>query len=182
MPIFVSILLISSMNGTLFSASRFLYSAGRERQFPSFNACINHENDSPRGALLFHVLLATAFSFVGNVEELISMVGFSSWAQRMVTMLALLYIRWSDMPVHPGAIRVPTALPVIFFTVCLSLVSVTVAQSFSSAAISLLMLGTSLFLYALFLWEKTLSRFRVYCACSHWLNRENDLAELNSEL
>ena len=116
------------------------------------------------------------------MEELIDYAGFSTWAQRGVTMVALLYIRWWDKPVHSGAIRVPTALPIIFLIVCISLVSVTVAQNFKTASYSLMMLGTALLIYTLFLWEKTLSRFRVYRTCSHWINRKVFITVCYTEL
>ncbi|KAI1720209.1 amino acid permease domain-containing protein [Ditylenchus destructor] len=104
-PFLVSIVLVGSLNGTLFSASRYLFASSRARQFPSFMSCINAKHDSPRPALFFHVLLAMAFTFVGDLNQLISYVGFTQWFQRSLTMCALLYIRFWHKPVHPEAIR-----------------------------------------------------------------------------
>jgi amino acid transporter len=55
MPLLVSILLIGSLNSTLFSASRYLYAGAREGHLPSFISIVNKEHDSPRFALFYHV-------------------------------------------------------------------------------------------------------------------------------
>ena len=42
---------------------------------------------------IFEIMLIMAFSFLGNLEQLISYVGFSHWIQRFITLCALFYIR-----------------------------------------------------------------------------------------
>uniref|UniRef100_A0A183BQT7 AA_permease domain-containing protein n=1 Tax=Globodera pallida TaxID=36090 RepID=A0A183BQT7_GLOPA len=79
MPFLVCIVLIGSLNATLFQGSRYIWASARERHFPSFISCINRQHDSPRAALFVHVLLSMAFSFLGNLEELISYVAFTNW-------------------------------------------------------------------------------------------------------
>ncbi|CAK5080989.1 unnamed protein product [Meloidogyne enterolobii] len=59
MPFLVCIVLIGSLNATLFGGSRYLWASARERHFPSFISCINREHDSPRAALFVHVCLFT---------------------------------------------------------------------------------------------------------------------------
>lgn len=61
-------------------------------------------------------------SFVGDLNALISYVGFTQWAQRLITMGALLLIRYKQTAIHPDAIRTPLILSIIFFMICLSLV------------------------------------------------------------
>jgi amino acid transporter len=63
--------MIGSLNGTFFSASRYLFAAARDRQFPLFLSCVNQKHGSPRAALFTHVLLAMAFSFLGDLDDLI---------------------------------------------------------------------------------------------------------------
>ncbi|KAI1727820.1 amino acid permease domain-containing protein [Ditylenchus destructor] len=170
-PFLVSILLIGSLNSTLFAASRYLYAASREKQLPAFISCINLENNSPRAALVFHATLAMIFSFLGNIEELINYVAFAQWMQRSFTMSALLYIRIWHMPVHPEAIRTPLIMPIIFLIVCLSLVTVTIAQNFKTSFVGLMMLSVGLVIYCLFIWDKTLKRFPIYIK---WANKINE--------
>uniref|UniRef100_A0A915DY94 Uncharacterized protein n=1 Tax=Ditylenchus dipsaci TaxID=166011 RepID=A0A915DY94_9BILA len=169
-PFLVSILLVGSLNSTLFAASRYLFAASRERQLPAFISCVNIKHNSPRAALVFHATLAIAFSFLGNIEELINYVAFAQWMQRSFTLSALLYIRLCNLPVHPEAIRTPLVMPIIFLCVCLALVTVTIAQNFKTSLVGLMMLAVGLVIYVLFIWEKTLQRFECYRRIASALN------------
>ncbi|KAK6042633.1 hypothetical protein COOONC_19861 [Cooperia oncophora] len=55
MPIFVAILLVGSLNSTMFSASRYLQAASKQGHLPTFISGINPITDSPRSALFVHV-------------------------------------------------------------------------------------------------------------------------------
>ncbi|KAL7071181.1 hypothetical protein ACQ4LE_009286, partial [Meloidogyne hapla] len=168
----VCIVLIGSINASLFGCSRFLWASARERHLPSFFSCINREHDSPRAALFVHVVLAMFVSFLGNLEEMISYVAFTVWIIRSITMLSLLCIRFNicKRPVHEKAIRVPLILPIIFLCVCLSLVSITIIQSFKSSIVGLLILAIGLAIYILFIWEKAFQRFGIYRKLSNSIN------------
>ncbi|CAK5080988.1 unnamed protein product [Meloidogyne enterolobii] len=89
-------------------------------------------------------------------------------------MLSLLCIRFNicKRPVHEKAIRVPLILPIIFLIVCLSLVSITIIQSFKSSIVGLLILAIGLAIYILFIWEKAFQRFGVYRRLSNYINRK----------
>lgn len=154
-----------------------MYAASRERQLPAFISCINVENHSPRVSLFLNVVLAMAFSFMGNIEQLISYVAFTMWMQRAFTMAALLYIRMTNKPVHPEAIRTPIVIPILFFCVCLALVVVTIAQSFHTSSVGLLMLFIGLLTYTIFLWEKALPRVALYEKWSNGVNRKSNPLE-----
>lgn len=65
-----------------------------------------------------------AVSFVGDLDTLISYVGFAQWSQRACTMIALLWIRFRHKPVDTNAIRVPIIMPTIFLLICMSLVKI----------------------------------------------------------
>ncbi|KAI6183499.1 Solute carrier family 7 member 13 [Aphelenchoides bicaudatus] len=162
MPFFVSILLIGSLNSTLFSASRYLYAGAREGHLPAFIAIVNKKHDSPRCSLFYHTVMAMMFCFAGNTEQLISYLGFAQWIQRSLTMCALLYIRFTHKPVHPDCFRMPIIMPIAFLLVCASLVVVTIIQEIKTAAVGLSFLVGSLFFYVIFMWDKTLLRYEPY--------------------
>ena len=90
-------------------------------------------------------------------------------------MLSLLCIRFGicKRKVHEKAIRVPLILPIIFLFVCLSLVSITIIQSFKASIVGLLILAIGLIIYILFIWEKALQRFGAYRRLSSSINRKN---------
>ena len=146
----------------MFSASRYLYAASREGHLPAFISCVNKMHDSPRVALFVHVILAMLFSFAGNLSDLIQYISFAQWSQRMVTMVALMYIRFWHKPVHPDAIRTPIFMPIFFFIVCTSLTVVTIFESPKTAFTSILLLLGGLILFILFKWEKSLNRYEKY--------------------
>lgn len=90
-----------------------------------------------RCALFYHVVMAMMFSFAGNTDQLISYLGFAQWIQRSLTMCALLYIRFTNKPVHPERIQTPIFLPIIFLLVCSSLVVVTIIKEIRTAMVGL---------------------------------------------
>jgi hypothetical protein len=87
-------------------------------------------------------------------------------------MMALLSIRLgiAKREIHEKAIQVPLILPILFLIVCLSLVLVTIVQSFSASVVGLLILAIGLAVYFLFIWEKTLQRFGWYRQIMHQIN------------
>ncbi|KAK6103178.1 Amino acid permease family protein [Brugia pahangi] len=66
-PFLICILLIGSMNTSLFCASRYLYVAARQGHLPTFLSCSNTEHDSPRVAIFISVTLSFLLSFTGNL-------------------------------------------------------------------------------------------------------------------
>ncbi|KAI1706773.1 amino acid permease domain-containing protein [Ditylenchus destructor] len=169
-PVLISLVLVGTFNGTMFAGSRWLFAASRQRQFPAFLSCVNPKHDSPRAALFVHVSLALAFSFIGNLTELVNYVGFCYWAQRVLTTSALLYIRIWKVPVHPEAIKTPIIIPIIFLIACTLLCIITIIEDFKTALVGLLMLGGAFIIYALFVWEKTLFRLKWYRRFAECIN------------
>ncbi|KAL3104436.1 hypothetical protein niasHT_025939 [Heterodera trifolii] len=168
MPFLVCIVLIGSLNATLFGGSRMLWAIARDGYFPSFISCINRKHGSPRAALFIFVVLAMLFSFLGDLDELIGYVEFTNWASvRCCTMVALFCIRFGHRAdlIHPEALRVPLVLPIVYFFVCLSLVVVTVVRNFNSALMGLSFQAFGLFVYLVFIWPPAISRFSNYRNC-----------------
>uniref|UniRef100_A0A0K0DZF7 Amino acid permease/ SLC12A domain-containing protein n=1 Tax=Strongyloides stercoralis TaxID=6248 RepID=A0A0K0DZF7_STRER len=170
-PFLISIVLIGSMNSTIFSASRYLQSASRKRALPSFIACTNYIHDSPRVAILVHIIIAIIISFVGDLDQLINYVSFCQWFQRGTTMIALLYIRFFHIPVHSNATRMPIIMHIIFVLICGTLTIYTIVTEFNIARVGLICLAAGLLCYILFKWNFTLSRFELYKKYSSLVDR-----------
>ncbi|EYC43479.1 hypothetical protein Y032_0492g2417 [Ancylostoma ceylanicum] len=122
-PFMVAILLIGTLNSNIFCGSRFMHAAAREGHLPTCISCVNEESNSPRAALLGQLICTFIVSFV-DIDTLINYVTFVMWAQKVVTVAALLYLRYSKMPVAEGAIKVPIWLTVVFMVLSLALVLV----------------------------------------------------------
>ncbi|CAI4232930.1 unnamed protein product [Auanema sp. JU1783] len=162
MPIFVALLLIGSLNSTMFSASRYLQAVAKQGHLPSAISGLNPICDSPRVALFIHVLISMAISFTGNLDNLINYVSFAQWSQRAITMIIVMYIKIRHVPVHPDGIRMPFVMPLLFCFVCSSLVIITIIESFNEAAVGLGILLGGLIVYLIFVWERTLSSVKAY--------------------
>ncbi|KHJ77152.1 Asc-type amino acid transporter 1 domain protein, partial [Oesophagostomum dentatum] len=122
-PFMVAVLLIGTLNSNLFCGSRFMHAAAREGHLPTCISCVNEASNSPRAALLGQLLCTLIVSFV-HIDTLINYVTFVMWAQKVVTVLALLYLRYTKIPVAEGAIKVPILLTLLFLVLSLVLVLV----------------------------------------------------------
>ncbi|CAD5217382.1 unnamed protein product [Bursaphelenchus xylophilus] len=172
MPFLTSLMLIGSLNSTIFTASRYLYAGARQGHMPSFLGVVNEEHDSPRSAIFYHVLLAMLFALVGKTDTLINYLAFAMWVQRSLTMCALLYIRYYDVKVHPDRIRVPIILPITFLIICVTLVVTTIAADIGTASVGLAFLCAGFVFYMVFLWDGGLSRFNGYNSVCETVNEK----------
>ncbi|KAK6029252.1 hypothetical protein OSTOST_04635 [Ostertagia ostertagi] len=99
----VALLLIGTLNSNLFCGSRFMHAAAREGHLPTCMSCRHEASNSPRAALLGQAICTFAMSFV-DIDTLINYVTFVMWSQKVVTVAALLYIRYNKIPVSESNI------------------------------------------------------------------------------
>ncbi|CAI5451831.1 unnamed protein product [Caenorhabditis angaria] len=156
MPVMVAVLLVGSLNSTMFSASRYLQAVSRQGYIPSAISGISPKCDSPRIALLVHILIAVAVSFMGDPNNLINYVAFAQWSQRAFTMSALLWVRFRKQKLHPDRIQLPIIMPILFFLVCTSMIVISIVTDFSSSAVGLGILLGGLIIFILFFWDRAL--------------------------
>uniref|UniRef100_A0A914CC51 Uncharacterized protein n=1 Tax=Acrobeloides nanus TaxID=290746 RepID=A0A914CC51_9BILA len=172
MPLAISILLIGAINSTIFASSRYLYAAARIGYLPSFISCTNKEQDSPRAALFLQLILTIGFSFAGDLNQLINYASFATWSQRACSILALLYIRYRHIKVHPDAIKTPIFMPILFVAICISLIVITVAQDFTTSIVSLSFILGGWLAYFIFKWDRALKSVEWYQRKSAQLNEK----------
>ncbi|KAK6735091.1 hypothetical protein RB195_018344 [Necator americanus] len=170
MPIFVAVLLIGSLNSTMFSASRYLQAAAKQGHLPAFISGINPTTDSPRTALTVHILIAMVMSFAGDPDNLIQYVSFAQWSQRACTMGALIWIRFRHWPLHPDKIRMPIVMPIFFCLMCTTLVVVTIIDNISSAAVGLGIWIAGFFIYLILIFDRALPSSSMYRRITSKLN------------
>ncbi|UMM34975.1 hypothetical protein L5515_007806 [Caenorhabditis briggsae] len=172
MPVMVAILLVGSLNSTMFSASRYLQAVSRQGHIPSAISGIAPKCDSPRVALLVHILISMAVSFMGDPDKLINYVAFAQWSQRAFTMSALLYLRFRGRPRHPDRIQLPIIMPILFFFVCTSMVVISIIDDFKSSAVGLGILLGGLIIFIIFVWDRALPSVEAFKNASHSINEE----------
>ncbi|CAD6197463.1 unnamed protein product [Caenorhabditis auriculariae] len=173
MPVMVAILLVGSLNSTMFSASRYLQAVSRQGHLPSFISGIAPHCDSPRAALFVHVLVSMAVSFMGDPDDLINYVAFAQWSQRAFTMSALIWVRFRNQPLHPDRIRLPIVFPILFFLICTTMVVISILSDFSSSAVGLgILLGGLIIFFYFFVWERALPSVKAYENISNTIDEE----------
>ncbi|CAD6197462.1 unnamed protein product [Caenorhabditis auriculariae] len=170
MPIMIAVLLIGSLNSTLFQASRCLQVVSRKGHLPSCISGLSPVSESPRVALFVHVSLALLVSFMGDMDQLITYVSFAQWSQRSFTMAALIWVRFRNQPLHPERLQLPIIFPIIFLIVCSGMVVTSIIENLKSSLIGLGVLTTGITLYWVFVWERGLPKFETYKSIAHDLN------------
>ncbi|CAJ0587200.1 unnamed protein product, partial [Mesorhabditis spiculigera] len=165
MPAIVAILMTGTLNSDLFSWSRFILAGARAKMMPTFLALVHADNESPRTGLLFHVLAAMAFSFVGPIDTLMKYLVVTGMLRQATTVAALLYIRWKGLPVSSSALRLPIIIPILVLIISISLVVVPAVQDPWATLVGFGLLGGFLFIYFLykylfkFVWPEAEWRF-----------------------
>ncbi|VDK50575.1 unnamed protein product [Anisakis simplex] len=161
-PFLICIVLIGSVNGSIFSASRYLYAAARQGHLPNFIRCTNYENDSPRAALIVCILLSMAMSFAGDIDMLIDVASFAQALQRVCTMYVLLWIRVRHIPVHAEAVRYPIVLPILFAILCFGLIVVQTTKKWLECCIAFAAFFGGVIIFLIFIYQKSLPSIKLY--------------------
>ncbi|KAI1702738.1 amino acid permease domain-containing protein [Ditylenchus destructor] len=163
MPIMVCILIVGSLNGTIFVSSRFLHAAARGGFLPTFISCTNPETDSPRAALVIHLVLVFTMTFTADLHALINYIGFAQWSQRGITMVVLFWIRYKHASrQNANVIRAPLIVPILFFLICSGLTVVTVVEDTKSALLCVIVLLVTYVIYIIFIYDKALPSQKWY--------------------
>ncbi|VDD94117.1 unnamed protein product [Enterobius vermicularis] len=154
MPAIVAILMMGTINSDIFMFSRYMFSGARKRKMPSCLALINEEHDSPRVAVMFHVLCAIAFSFIGSIGDLINYMIVCGMLQQVFAVSALLWIRYKNIPVNPNF---PLILPVLLVLISAALVIIPIWNDWRAAAVGFGVVLFWLVIYGLFQWAYPIS-------------------------
>uniref|UniRef100_A0A158R562 Y+L amino acid transporter 2 n=1 Tax=Syphacia muris TaxID=451379 RepID=A0A158R562_9BILA len=174
-PFLICVLLIGSLNSTIFAASRYLHAAAREGHLPLCISCVNQKSDSPRVALFCSVILSMGIAFIGSLDVLISYVSFTQWTQRLCTMCVLLWIRFKQIPTHPDSIRTPIVMPIVFFLICFTLSVITIVETVRVAGVGLGVLVAGFVLYFLFIYKRSLPSLKSFQKFSSCFNNSTTI-------
>ncbi|CAD5216902.1 unnamed protein product [Bursaphelenchus xylophilus] len=162
MPLMVSVVLIGSVNSNLFCGSRITHAIARAGCLPPFLSVWNPTHGSPRAAIVFQVVLAFVIALSADIAQMLNYAGFTQWAQRVVTVSILLYIRFKGLEVSDQRIRSPIIVPIVFFLCSSSLVLTSILSQPDVAAVGLGLLIGAMTVYMIFVHESALPRFEWY--------------------
>ncbi|XP_074598477.1 Y+L amino acid transporter 2-like [Brevipalpus obovatus] len=121
MPLFVALSTFGGLNGGIFASSRLLFVGARNGHMPTFISMINIRYFTPMNSLVFLGILTCMYLTTVKVYSLITYTTFVEAMSVLMSIAALLYLRYKVPKLH-RPIKVNLAIPIVFFAVCLFLV------------------------------------------------------------
>ncbi|KAM4749642.1 cystine/glutamate transporter-like [Rhinophrynus dorsalis] len=120
-PILVALSCFGALNGGIFAASRMLFAASREGQWPPLFSMIHIRRHTPLPALLLMMPLVFLMIGIGDLYGLLNFYSFSRWLFMGLVTLGLIVHR-HRYPDLPRPFKVPLIIPLTFTTICLFIV------------------------------------------------------------
>ncbi|CAL4069302.1 unnamed protein product, partial [Meganyctiphanes norvegica] len=122
MPFFVACSTFGSLNGGIFASSRLFFVGAREGHLPQALALINLKSFTPTPALIFLGFMTVFMLVSSNMQKLINYIAFTESLFILMSIAALLWLRYKQ-PNRKRPIKVWIGFPIIFFIICLFLVT-----------------------------------------------------------
>ncbi|XP_072256325.1 cystine/glutamate transporter-like [Pyxicephalus adspersus] len=120
--ILVAMSCFGALNGGIFAASRMLFAASREGQWPPLFSMIHIRKHTPLPALILMMPLVFLMIGIGDLYGLLNFYSFSRWLFMGLVTLGLIIHRLKH-PDLPRPFKVPLIIPIVFTTMCLFIVS-----------------------------------------------------------
>lgn len=113
-PVFVCCSTFGAANGTLFTASRLAYVAGREGHTLQILSMVHTKFITPQPALMFTAVLAIVMLIPNDFDTLVNYFSFSAWIFYGFTALAVVILRFRKPEKDwKRPVKVPLVLPII---------------------------------------------------------------------
>ncbi|CAI5786232.1 glutamate transporter-like [Podarcis lilfordi] len=120
-PILVALSCFGALNGGIFAASRMLFAAAREGQWPALFSMIHLERHTPLPALILMLPLIYLMVSIGDLYGLLNFYSFSRWFFIGLATLGLMIHRYRH-PELPRPFKVPLFFPLVFTIACFCIV------------------------------------------------------------
>ncbi|PAV91059.1 hypothetical protein WR25_01267 isoform B [Diploscapter pachys] len=140
-PGIVGILLIGTLNGDLFTWSRYMWAGSKKGLMPSMFKLVHPDNDSPRISVFTHSFLSLGFAFVGNTDQLVNYLQITSTLNTIFIICALIWIKWKQLPVSETAVKFSIIWPILNLIINIGLLVIPLRQDAIACGI-----GTGCFL------------------------------------
>ena len=155
MPAIVSLSCFGSLNSSLFSSSRVMFSIAREKQLPSCLAMIHRNSQAPIPAILMRALLALLMLFPTNVENLLNWLMFVDWLIYSFVFIGLIWLRIKK-PTIPRSFKVNILIPIFMTLVSLYFASIPFISNLVESVFGLVVILSGIPVYFIFVEEKWL--------------------------
>ncbi|EFO89529.1 hypothetical protein CRE_16549 [Caenorhabditis remanei] len=140
-PAVVGFLLIGTLNGDVFSWSRYMVAGSRRKMMPTCFSLIHVDNDSPRVSVFFHTFTSIIFAFLGDTDQLVDYLNVVGMLTTIFALAVLVIIKWRKMPVAADPVKYSIFWPVLNIIIMIALLVIPIQQDPISSII-----GFSMFL------------------------------------
>ncbi|CAK9296426.1 unnamed protein product [Gordionus sp. m RMFG-2023] len=120
--VFVALTIFGSLNGSILVSSRIFFAAARNGHFPQLFSMINVNFLTPTAALFFIGVVTSIFCLSANILTLINYYSFSEAFFSLLTILALIYMRYKN-PDLERPFKVNIIVPIVFAVIYLFLLT-----------------------------------------------------------
>ncbi|XP_066490126.1 cystine/glutamate transporter-like [Tiliqua scincoides] len=120
-PVLVALSCLGALNGGIFAASRMLFAAAREGQWPALFSMIHLQRHTPLPALILMLPLIYLMVIIGDLYGLLNFYSFSRWFFIGLATLGFM-IHGYRHPELPRPFKVPLFVPLVFTIACFFIV------------------------------------------------------------
>jgi L-type amino acid transporter 5 len=160
--VFISVSTIGALSSLMLSSSRVYYAAARDGNLPQCFALISLKSFVPVTCIILQTCMACTMLLVDDLDNLILYGIFSELFFILISISSVIYFRYK----RPNAIRpikVHICFPLIFMSICIFLISLTLYQNPIETGIGILFLAGGIPLYCIgILWEEKPKWFKQF--------------------
>ncbi|XP_069698385.1 Y+L amino acid transporter 2 [Periplaneta americana] len=171
MPFFVACSTFGALNGAIFASSRLFFVGARQGHLPKAIALINVDKFTPVPSLVFLCFITLVLLIIKDVYVLINYLSFVEALFTTLSVSGLLWLRYKK-PHAVRPIKVNIIFPIIFFIICVFLVTLPFYVSPWEVGIGLILIVSGIPMYLIFIYWKnkplwlvrTSDNFNLACA------------------
>lgn len=168
MPAIVSLSCFGSLNSSLFSSSRMMFSIAREKQLPSCLAMVHRNSQAPIPAILMRAFLALLMLLPTNVGNLLNWLMFVDWLTYSFVFIGLILLRRKKATI-PRPFKVNVLIPIFMTLVSLYFASIPFISNPLESVFGLVVILSGIPAYFVFIEKK-------------WLFKSERLSRLSSKV
>lgn len=168
MPAIVSLSCFGSLNSSLFSSSRMMFSIAREKQLPSCLAMVHRNSQAPIPAILMRAFLALLMLLPTNVGNLLNWLMFVDWLIYSFVFIGLIWLRRKKATI-PRPFKVNVLIPIFMTLVSLYFASIPFISNPVESVFGLVVILSGIPAYFVFIEKK-------------WLFKSERLSRLSSKV
>uniref|UniRef100_A0A7E4UQY8 Amino acid transporter n=1 Tax=Panagrellus redivivus TaxID=6233 RepID=A0A7E4UQY8_PANRE len=161
-PFLICLVLIGSLNCTIFGSSRYTVAGSRRGILPSIFGALHSKSKSPRPAVLIQGFITICISFLGSLNDLINYTSFTFALQQLCISCALIWVKWqrrNDTKIDPDIFEIPVIVPMLYAVVALVITIIPFTTDWRIPMYGTVMFIIGLAVHFLILRRKRLPRF-----------------------